>query len=327
MWKNINRCLPPLGLAYIAAFLEKQGQAVEIVDVAAARLTLEETVARVREKNPAYVGLGASTVLIDTALQIARAVRAALPAAKIVLGGVHPTIFPDAVLAHDFVDYVVRGEGELTMSELVQGRAAESILGLSYKKNGLPAHNADRPFIENIDTLPAPAFHLLPMERYRPSTGNYKRLPAASLVTARGCPGRCTFCYTGASGRRIRFHSAAYIVETIERLVKDYGIKEVSFYDDTFTAFKANVEQFCRLLQERKIDITWSCMSRVDMVDYGILKLMRSCGCHQVGYGIESSSEEILKNINKSTSLERVRQAVKDTRRSGIDVRGDVHVR
>lgn len=322
MWKNINRCLPPLGLASIAAFLEQSKINISIVDVAAQGLSLEGTVEAVKQKKPDFIGLGAATVLMEQALIIAKAVKEAIPNAKIVFGGVHSTIFPDEVLNNDFVDFVVRGEGELTMFELSSGKPLENILGLSYKVNKKIFHNDNRPVVENIDSLPHPAYHLLPIKNYRPSTGNYKRLPAASFMTSRGCPGRCTFCYTGVAGARTRFHSAEYILEEIELLIKNYGIKEVSFYDDTFTAFKSNVIKLCGLIKEKNIDITWSCMSRVDMVDYELLKAMKAAGCHQVGYGIESASKEILENIKKRISLDKAAEAIRLTRRAGIATRG-----
>jgi anaerobic magnesium-protoporphyrin IX monomethyl ester cyclase len=322
MWKNINRCLPPLGLASIAAFLEGEKISVSIIDVAAQGLTLENLVQQIEKIQPRFIGLGAATVLIEPAKTIGKALKQALPQTKIVFGGVHATIFPEELLNLDFVDFVVRGEGEYTMAELVKGYDVEKILGLSYKDGKKIVHNLPRPVIEDIDSLPHPAYHLLPMKDYRPSTGNYRRMPAASFMTSRGCPGRCTFCYTGVNGPRTRFHKAEYILEEIELLIKDYGIKEISFYDDTFTAFKSNVVKLCNLILEKDIDITWSCMSRVDMVDFDLLKLMKRAGCHQVGYGIESADQKILENIKKRVALEKVKSVIRDTRRAGITTRG-----
>ena len=183
-------------------------------------------------------------------------------------------------------------------------------------------HNRQRAFIDDLDSLPYPAYHLLPIKHYRPSTGNYKRLPGMSIISSRGCPGRCTFCNTDACGKKVRFRSAENIIGEIELLQKKYGVREISFYDDTFTAFKANVLKFCRLIRDKKIDITFSCMSRVDMVDFETLKAMREAGCHQIGYGIESASPQIMAAIKKPITLERVKSAVDDTRRAKIDVRG-----
>lgn len=141
------------------------------------------------------------------------------------------------------------------------------------------------------------------------------------MIATRGCPGRCTFCYTGIFGKKIRTRSAGKLLEEIKLLQKDYGIKEISFYDDTFTAFRENVVSFCAGIIREKIDISWSCMSRVDFVDREILRLMGQAGCHQIGYGLESASEEILNNIQKPLSQALAKETVKLTQQAGIDVR------
>ena len=322
VWKKIARCLPPLGLGYIASFLENKGVKVAIIDFEAEGLDISELKSRIKQANPDYIGITATTVVISSAIEIAEIARQALSAAKIVIGGVHPTISPDEVLLKPCVDYVVRGEGEETLLELLRGEPLDSIKGLSYRLDDKIIHNPLRDFIVDLDSLPHPAYHLLPMEKYRPSTANYRRLPATSIVASRGCPGRCTFCYTDVLGRRTRFRSAENIVSEIKLLRDNYGIKEISFYDDTFTANRQVVLDLCRLLKEQNLDITWACMSRIDMVDSALLKEMNAAGCHQIGYGIESADETILKNIKKPIPLERVKKVVRETHRAGIDVRG-----
>lgn len=321
VWRKINPELPPLGLGYVASFLEKQGVQVKIIDIGVEDISHSELQDMIREMKPDFIGIAANTVLIKSAIEVADAVRAVLPELKIVMGGVHPTIFPDEVLSNPSVDYVVRNEGEITFAELVSGKPVSEIHGLSYKINDKHIHNPARPFIENLDDMPHPAYHLLPMQKYHPSVGNYKRLPAASIITSRGCPGRCTFCYTGAHGKRIRFRSAESIINEIKLLTRDYGIKEICFYDDTFTANRENVIRFCRLVAQENIDITWTCMSRIDFVDEETLSLMGIAGCHQIGYGIESADENILNNIKKSIPLNEVQKVIKLTQKCGIDAR------
>lgn len=321
IWKRIDRSLPSLGLAYIASYLKENGVDVRIVDMKPEGLTIGDVIKRVGDYDPDFIGFTASTVQMNPALDIARAIKERFSEKKIIFGGVHPSIFPEDILQKDFVDFVVRGEGEITMTELAKGKDYDKILGLSYKENGNIKHNENRPPIENLDEVPMPAFDLLPIKKYRPSTGNYKRLPAMSLITSRGCPGRCTFCCTEVMGKRIRFRSAEKIIEEIRFLIDNYGIKEISFYDDTFTIFKKNVRDFCNIIIKEKIDITWSCMSRVDFVDFEILRLMKRAGCHQVGYGIESADEQILRNIKKNISLEKVKDAISMTKKAGMNVR------
>jgi radical SAM superfamily enzyme YgiQ (UPF0313 family) len=322
IWKNINRALPPLGLAAIGAFLEQKGFTVKILDVGAQNIGEDSLREEMKNFVPDFTGITSTTVLIDAALNIASICKDAFPGTKIVFGGVHPTIAPEEVLKNDFVDYVIRREGEYAFHELAAQKPLAGILGLSYKANGAILHNAERPFIADLDNLPHPAYHLLPIKNYRPSTANYKRLPAISIMSSRGCPGRCTFCYTGTCGTVTRFRSPARIIEEIEFLQRDYGIREISFYDDTFTANRANVLELCALIEKKKIDITFSCMSRIDMVDFELLKKLKRAGCHQIGYGVESASLEIMKNIKKPVSLEKVHRVFSDTRRAGLDARG-----
>ena len=321
VWKKINPELPPMGLSFIASFLEKQGMEVRILDLGVENFTDAELAGLLRDIGPGITGISSNTVLLEHALKTAALVKETLPGTKVVMGGTHPSIFPEEVLACGSVDYVVRNEGELTLLELAKGVPPSEIKGLSYRSAGGFVHNPPRPYIENLDEMPLPAYHLLPMDKYRPSLGNYSRLPAMSIITSRGCPGRCTFCYTGVHGKRIRFRSAESILEEINLLIRDYGIKEICFYDDTFTANRENVKRLCGLIAKDKVDITWTCMSRIDFVDGEILSLMKKAGCHQIGYGIESADEAILGGINKSISLSGVRGVIKMTQKCGIDAR------
>jgi radical SAM superfamily enzyme YgiQ (UPF0313 family) len=320
IWKKIEGSMPPLGLAYVASYLEKNSIKVRIIDIHAEKLpavSLLDTVVN----NPAYIGITATTMTVVSALETAAVCRIKFPGAKIVFGGVHPTIMPEDVLKSPDVDFVIRGEGERPFLELIQGKSLPEIPGLSYKMDGAYVHNPEGALIENLDTLPFPAYHLLPVKNYIPTLGSYKRLPAISLITSRGCPGKCTFCLGSYLGGKVRIHSTQYIIAEIKTLIKDYGIKEISFYDDTFTAFKNKVRDFCNIIINEKIDITWPCFARVDFVDEDILKLMKKAGCHQIMYGIESGNDEILKNIKKRTSLKRAVEVVAMTKKAGIECR------
>jgi radical SAM superfamily enzyme YgiQ (UPF0313 family) len=182
-------------------------------------------------------------------------------------------------------------------------------------------HNEERAFIENLDALPYPAYDLINLRDYKPTLGNFKNLPSVSMITSRGCPGTCTFCYSGCMGKRIRFMSAKRIFGEIRMLYETYGIRDICFYDDTFTANKRNVMELCRMLSAEDLNLTWSCMSRLDYVSPELLEGMGKAGCHQIGYGIESSSPVILRNIKKKVPLERAKEIADATKKTGIDVR------
>lgn len=321
LWKGVASCWPSLGLAYIAAVLEKFGHTVFYLDCSAEHYTVGETEDVLKKyKDLDYIGLTATTPLINNALAIAQFAKNFSPKVKIVLGGVHPSVMPVAVLDNPQVDFVVIDEGEITMRELVEGKDPSEILGLYFKKNGQIIKNLPRPLIQNLDEIPPPAYHLLPMDKYYPAVGSYKRLPAMSIFATRGCPGRCTFCYRTFLGI-VRKRSARNIIEEIKLLQKNYGIKEISFYDDTFTLFKDVVRDFCRIIKEEKIDITWSCFTRVDHINEELLLIMKRAGCHLILFGVESSDEEILKTIGKCISLEQVKKVVELSRRIGIETR------
>ena len=171
-----------------------------------------------------------------------------------------------------------------------------------------------------LDELPIPAYDLLPVLKYKPAKGSYKRLPAMSMMTSRGCPGRCTFC-SKTLGNILVFKSAEVIFKEIKYLIDNWGIKQILFYDDTFTVFKENVVKLCDLLLENNIDISWTCFARVDFIDKEMLQKMKDSGCHQIMYGVENVDEGVLRNINKKINIDQVKNAVKWTKQVGIECR------
>jgi len=326
VWKEIASCMPPLGLGYLASYLERAGVQVRILDAHAERIPSDEVPAAVSELRRAgddrydFIGLTATSALIHSACRIAERLKAADPDTKIVLGGVHPTVMPEEVLATEAVDYVVRGEGEQTMLDLAQGEPPEKIDGLSYRADGEVVHNPDRELIRDLDSLPFPAYHRLPMEKYYPALGAYRRLPATSLLATRGCPGRCTFCYR-LFGHRLRLRSGRHVADEVKLLVDRYGFREIAFYDDTFTSVRRPIMDLCRILIEERVDVTWSCFSRVDCVDEELLRAMKAAGCHQMMYGFESASPQILAKLKKRTDRSQAEEAVRLTRKVGLDIR------
>ncbi len=320
IWSAISSIIPPLGLASIASYLELEGHNVKILDMHALKLSANK-LNDYDFSQYDFIAISATTPLIKNVYKIASLIKQlTLENTKIILGGVHPSILPDEALGNSYIDFVVRGEGEETFKELLDEVPIPKIAGLSYKDKSSIIHNPNRPLIENIDKIPIPAYHLLPMEKYKPAIGAYKQLPGSGIVTSRGCPGACTFCFN-LFGKTLRLHSAQRVLDEIFLLNKKYGIKEISFYDDTFTASKQRVIEICNGLIKNKLEISWSCFARVDFIDKDLLVLMKKAGCHQIMYGIESASNEILKNINKKIDLVKVKNAISWTKESKIEVR------
>lgn len=326
IWKEIDSNFPPLGLASIAGYVRSKGYGVEIIDCnidapsveAFGKYFLEHY--KEAGKMPRVIGLTASTCYIKKAYQIAEICRRLYPEALIVFGGVHATFMSDEVINKPFVDVVVVGEGELTMEEILAGKSLVEIDGIIYKEGGQIRRANSRRRIMNLDSLPMPAYDLLPILKYKPAKGSYKRLPAMSMITSRGCPGRCTFC-SKTLGNQMVFKSAAGIYQEIKYLVDHYGVKQIMFYDDTFTVYRKNVLDLCDLLIDNKLDLCWTCFARVDYVDQEMLQKMKAAGCHQIMYGVENIDETVLKNINKKIDLPQVVRAVKWTKAAGIECR------
>jgi radical SAM superfamily enzyme YgiQ (UPF0313 family) len=322
IWHGVKSTSPPLGLLYVAAYAEAEGRSVRVMDVNADGLRLADLERFVAEHHPRFVGLTAVTAQIGSTHTIAAALKRVSPESKIVVGGVHATALPDEVLNDPHIDFVIRGEGERPFAELIQGKPPETIGGLSYRR-GNPLqpihHNRTADPIRDLDTLPTPAYHLIRFENYRPATGAYRRLPSINMTMTRGCPGKCTFCNSAETALRTR--SAEHVVDEIQRLQDRYGIREVSFYDDTFTIYKQNVARLCELILEREIDLTWSCFARTDCVSPPLLAKMRAAGCHQILFGIESADPQILENIRKPIDMGQTRKAVRMVQDAGIAVR------
>ncbi len=322
IWSVINSDIPPLGLALLAAIWDKQGQTSQIIDAAALKLSVQEIIERI---NPVtdYIGITATTPEISSATSIARGIRKIFPHIKIIMGGVHPTVFHEDLVRDKVCDMAVRNEGEAFITELAKGTPLHLIPNLTWQNQQHDVIiNPDALEYVDLNTLPFPAYEKLPMHLYHSTPGAARQKPSIGMVTTRGCPGNCTFCFSGMFGSKIRLMSPPRILQHIELLQKKYGIREISFYDDTFTANKNNVSELCQLILETGIKISWSCFARVDTVTPELLALMKKAGCHQIMYGFETTDENILKNINKRTNFEQSQKVITWTRAAKINIRG-----
>lgn len=317
IWAKVASCYPSIGLALIAALLEKNGATVRIMDLQAEPGRFN-SLGSLQE--PDFVGITTTTVLAKRSYDISKHIRKLWPGVRIVFGGVHPTLVPREVLESSAADYVIRGEGERSMLKLVAGLEPQDIPGLAVLRQGEYWEHPAVDEIEDLNSLPFPSYHLLPMRRYHPPVGGALREPSISLFSTRGCPGRCTYCNSSLS-RHMRYRSARSIVEEIEMLQYAYGIKEIGFYDDTFASDPQRVRTFCELIKSRKINITWTCMSRINYADPATLAAMAQAGCHMICYGVESANPGILREIRKGINLNQVRPVVAMTQKAGIRAR------
>ncbi len=319
IWHGIKSAMPPLGLLSVAAYTESKGHSVKVLDVHVEKFSAEEVIQYLEQTRPKVAGFSVVTATANAAHAIARLVKQVVPDCLVVFGGVHPEAMPAEVLCNLAVDVVVRGDGEEPFLELVQGLPLEEIGGISYRQGSTVIHNRPRPVEMNLDKYPFPAYHLAPMDKYYPAIGAYKRLPAINMVMTRGCPGKCNFCNSAKTTLRTR--SAEHVVEEIKYLKKTYGIREIQFYDDTFTVMKPNVMKFCELMIKENLDITWAAFVRSDCFSEEMAKAMKKAGCHQVLIGVESGDEEILRNIGKTINREKTAETIRIARKVGIDSR------
>lgn len=206
-WKQVSGVLPPIGLGYLAGALDAGGHEVAFIDANAEDLSDEAILTRLKACRPDLIGITVTSLNAVYALRLSEKVKAHIPHSRIILGGVHPTVMPDQMLENPAVDFVFRGEAEKGLVQLASGEPLPSIDNLSYKDNGKTVHNKFVIFNDDLDDLPMPAYHLMPINRYRPSLGNYKSLPGMGIISSRGCPGKCTFCYVGVNGTRVRYRS------------------------------------------------------------------------------------------------------------------------
>ncbi|MBN1896583.1 MAG: cobalamin-dependent protein [Candidatus Aenigmarchaeota archaeon] len=326
--EKIGSILPPLGLLYIASVLEKDGHEVVVVDSQFHSWSHERTISECRKTKPDVVGIYCNTSNYTYAVQLADLLKKM--GMTTVLGGPHVTTSPSEVLSNDGVDYVVFGEGEYAMAELVsylsgKKKKIAAIKGVGYKdSSGRPIINEPRKFIENLDEIPFPARHLVDIKKYRPSPNQYKRLPNTTIMASRGCPFNCSFCDTKRIwGRGYRYRSVENVIDEIKHLVNDYGIKDVNFWDDLWGVNKEWVNNFCDAVERDKLDITWTCECRVNTVSPEILKIMKSAGCWAIFYGVESLDQDVLDAINKKTNVDMIENAIRWTKDAGIEVRAN----
>lgn len=320
---------PPTGLALLSAICKKAGYKVGLIDAAALNLSPEETAEKILAMHPKYAGLTAVTISIFHAEEVAKLLKARDKNIRIILGGPHITAALDETLKRmkPFFDIAVISEGDATILELLEAlekkKPLSSIKGIAYpskeNKNKF-IRTEPREFIENLDKLPFPAWDMLPdlPKYYWPPAHTVKKFPVALLITSRGCPGMCTFCDNKVFGRKLRAHSADYVIRMIKHLQKEYGIREIQFRDDNFLVFRQRTIELCNKLIEQKINIVWSCAGRVDMITPEMLKLMKKAGCWQIWYGVESGCDRVLKAIKKNTNQEKIIKAITETKKAGI---------
>jgi len=315
----------PLGLLYIATCIQEAGHEVELVD--GAFWTQKEVIDKVKAFRPGFVGVSANASMFKKAAKTAEDIKAIDPSIHVTVAGPYPSAVEEKCLEQcEFFDSVVVGEGEETVPELVAkieaGDSLAGVPGVAYRAaDGAIIKNEPRPLIEDLDTIPIPDRTLLgDFEKYESPPGSYKQKPIAIVMTSRGCKARCIYCFQMKGERRIRFRSVENVMDEIEELINRYGFREIRFLDETFTADRERAMEIFRQIRERKLKFSFYVSSRVNTVDYELLKEMKKAGCWAILYGAESGVQKNLNTMKKGIKLDQTRAAVKAAKKAGLKV-------
>lgn len=337
----------PLGLAYIASYLESRGTRVEIIDSMGLGwhkmvsegsfirigLSDDELLAKLRGARPDIVGITCmfppQANSMNTVANMAKSIDRDIP---VIVGGAHPSSQPSECLENENIDVVVVGEGEVTMAELVEhysgNKSIDEVKGIYFRKLREVRYTKRRKLIHDLDALPYPAYHLLPMEEYFAAGGqgfSERGIPIdrwVSMITSRGCPFQCCFCSVhNIYGPSWRARSPEKVIEEIEFLIDKYRIKHIFFEDDNLTLDTRRAEKIFDLMIERKLDLTWETPNgvRADTLSRPLLRKMKKSGCTMLIIGVENGNQQFLnKVIKKRLDLKKVEENARIISEEGI---------
>jgi anaerobic magnesium-protoporphyrin IX monomethyl ester cyclase len=304
--------MPPLGLAYIAASLEARGYSVHIVDFEVEKQKLRHWL---EVYHPSYLGISGTSHTRFESFRLAREAKEFSPEIVTIYGGVHATFAGINTLKRIAdIDYVVYGEGEDVMVQLVDRLSSKKdvgeVHGVCYRKDRGIVQTPQAARITPLDRLPQPAYHLLNMDEYS-VTMEFIGCRAISLLTSRGCFARCSFCSASQMfGHSVTTHSASRMLDEVEFLFGRYGYKGVKIFDSTFTTKKQHVFEFCDEIARRRLKFPWECEIRIGTVDRQMLEKMRDAGCYYVNFGVESASQRVLDLMRKAITVEQAVQCL-----------------
>ena len=308
---------PPLGLGYLASSLKQHGISVELVDCTF--LSRKEAIEKIKRSNPRIIGFYSMFSMKKTSLELAQLFKGQCD--LLVVGGPLPTLDPTGFL--DVFDVAVIGEGEETIVELAtcleQGFGVCNVRGIAYKQDGTVKFTPARSFIEDLDALPFPSRELFDNTTYKSYYAKRFGYTTTPVISSRGCPFSCDFCSRPVFGQSLRLRSPKNVVDEVEE-VCGFGYDRVWFADDCFTLDREQLLRVCDLLTQRRVDVGWECLSRVDTMDFEVASSMRKAGCIRVFFGIESGNDSVLGLMNKRITISQAKRAVYVAKAAGLEV-------
>lgn len=316
--------LPPLGLMYIGAYLEKNtDHQVEILDTQVEQLNYNQLKKEVKKRNPDIVGITAMTFTLIDVIKTAKIIKETNSNIKIILGGPHVIIYPEETIKISEIDFLILGEGEQVIKKLLENidepEKLKEVKGIVFREKGKIVNTGRADFIKNLDELPFPARHLTPFKKYFSVISS--NTPVTTMFTSRGCPYKCLFCDRPTFEKVFRARSAKNVVNEMEECQK-MGIKEIFIYDDTFGVDRQRVLDICSEIKKRNLNIFWDIRTRVNTVDEEILRALKSAGCQRIHYGVESGTQKILNILRKGITLKQAEKAFHWTKKAGIQTAG-----
>ena len=316
---------PPLGLLYIAGTLLKHGFEVRVLD---ACLEGKESIAKtLSEFDPDMAGITSLTPGRMKALEAARIVKAYNNNIKVVLGGAHPTIQYNQLMEnYPFIDYIVLGEGEITCLELAQEKPLAEIDGLVYRRDNAVVKTKTRKYVENLDDIPFPAWHLIDLHRYSArgegvfNGVDISKETRVSVVFSRGCSGHCDFCSSWWIWRGWRHRSAKNMADELELLYTRYGTRHFCFADDAMTIDRAASMELCGEIISRRLPIAFYATTRTDCIDEELVHKLKEAGCYEISFGIETGSQALLEKMSKDNDIQNSERAIRICKEAGLTV-------
>ncbi len=320
---------PPIGILYIATYLNEHNYDVTIFDQFARGTSIEDTLKWIKSEDPDILGFSTITTAgtgITSAEMARRAKQEINPNMKVLFGNYHATFNDTRILnKYPFIDACIRGEGERTLLEIAEKlekeQGFEDIRGLTYRNNGKVIRNNDRPLMENIDELPFPDRKLLGNVEYKQEVegldigiGKF-----TTLSSSRGCAYKCSFCSSAMFWNKWRPRSPENIIEELSYL-EDQGYKNLLWVDDNFTISKKRLMTLSNLVRRERLNLNWMAEGRVNQSSKELLTAMKHMGCKIISYGVESGSQRILDWYNKKITLTQVHDAIKSSKKVGIDM-------
>ena len=325
---RLANIMPPLGLLSIGAYIEREGIDSSIIDCYA----YPESDALIRsyllEKRPRFIGLSCTTSSFFDGIRIANMAKGIIPDIKVIFGGPHVSALKEKILqAFPQVDYCIIGEGEITLTELIESGEEDpsSIKGLVYRDPQREiCSNGHRPNITDLDTMPFPAYKKLKgyPDAYKLPIFNYPRTPNASCISSRGCPYTCTYCDRSVFRSSFHYNSAEYVYDHLRYLKTHFGVRHINFYDDQFTFNRKRIESLTEMMIKRPLSMTFNCAVRAEHIDADLARQMKKAGCWMISLGIETGDEKLLAQHRRHADLDVLTKKISIIKNEGIRTKG-----